>query len=52
MNDKICFEELLEVIKHMQEDEMRLLRIAKALENKIEQESILDNLASQDKEIK
>ena len=36
MNDIICYEELMAVIKHMQEDEMRLLRIAKALKGKIE----------------
>jgi hypothetical protein len=40
MNKQIAFEELLEVLKHLRQDEMRLERIAKCFKLEIEQEMI------------
>lgn len=42
MNNQIAFEELLEVLKHLKQDEMRLERIAKCLKLDIEHERIME----------
>jgi len=44
MNKQIAIEELLEVLKHLRQDEMRIERIAKCLKLDLEQERINDLL--------
>lgn len=44
MNNEIAFEELMKVISHIREDEMRLERIAKCLKLDIEHELLMKKI--------
>ena len=44
MNNQIAFEELMKVITHIQEDEMRLERIARCLKLDIEHKLLIEDI--------